>query len=146
MIQKPRPVLRGLIRPKIICRPDDSIAFQISIIPDGTALGMRQPIVQAGPVRRSVNILLGKQILMHIKNNIDTAALGEVHNFLHPSQIRLVINSRPGLDAMPENAETQQIKPHPLKKRKCIFKIRIKMSKRRIPAEDIHAMQNHLSA
>ena len=59
MLQQANAVLRGGVCPEIVGGFYDGIAFQIGLIPQIALRRVKSTLIQAGPVRRAVNELLG---------------------------------------------------------------------------------------
>ena len=67
MVQQPYAIRRRLVGPKIVRRPDDSVAGQICLVPKVTVRRVGKPLVQARPIRRAINKFLSKQVLVQRK-------------------------------------------------------------------------------
>lgn len=144
MIQQPNAVLRFFVGPEIICRFDNCFALQISFKPNHTVLGMRQSLIQTSPVRRAINELLGKQILMHIQNDIHAVFFGQLHNAFDLVQVFVIDFARLWLHSIPEDAVAQQIKAHAAEVRESLFNFGVDMTCLPAAAQHVHTMQDHL--
>ena len=80
MVQQPYAIRRRLVGPKIVRRPDDSVAGQICLVPKVTVRRVGKPLVQARPIRRAINKFLSKQVLMHVQDHIDAMFLRQANN------------------------------------------------------------------
>ena len=107
-------------------------------------LRVGQAFVQACPVRRAVDELLGKQVLVHVKQNVDAIFLRQVHNILHFPEILHIHLPRLRLRAVPEDAEAQQVEAGTPEVAESFLKFRIEVVVLHLPLQNIQAVEDDL--
>ena len=144
VVQQAHAVRSRFVCPEIVRRPDDSVALQVGLVPELTVLRVGQAFVQACPVRRAVDELLGKQVLVHVKQNVDAIFLRQVHNILHFPEILHIHLPRLRLRAVPEDAEAQQVEAGTPEVAESFLKFRIEVVVLPLPLQNIQAVEDDL--